>query len=180
MCRTLLSSSRRASWPTTQTAHERALPLEEGLVRPTELMSRCRIRSRAATTCRLLWPATADDGGKLGSQGSGRTPPHTLRLCVLTTKTATQYARVAVVPRRLTCQTASEEKCYVVVVFSSLLPSWRWREGLLAELIKLLERLVETTLVIVIPVPASLADAWDVCEPKPMSLVEGLQFPRDS
>ena len=47
MCRTLLSSSRRASWPTTQTAHERALPLEEGLVRPTELMSRIHDQFRS-------------------------------------------------------------------------------------------------------------------------------------
>ena len=54
MCRTLLSSSRRASWPTTQTAHERALPLEEGLVRPTELMSRCRIHDQ-------FWSKVQDD-----------------------------------------------------------------------------------------------------------------------
>ena len=185
MCRTLLSSSRRASWPTTQTAHERALPLEEGLVRLTELMSRIhdQFRSKVLDDVFRVYhgPATGDDGGEMVPDAS-RTP-HTHFDCVLTTKTLQRNTPVDVVPRRLNVSDSVRRellRCLVVVVFSCLLLSWRRRERLLAELIKLLERVVETTLVIVIPVPASLADAWDLCEPKPMPLVEGLRFPRDS
>ena len=75
MCRTLLSSSRRASWPTTQTAHERALPLEEGLVCPTELMSRCRSSISLARVCHddvSVATAHVADGRKWGHRaGSG-------------------------------------------------------------------------------------------------------------
>ena len=47
-------------------------------------------------------------------------------------------------------------------------------EALLAEFIKLLESLVETELISAFPVSASLAEAWDLGQPKLMSLVEGL------
>ena len=47
-------------------------------------------------------------------------------------------------------------------------------EGLLAELIKLLESLVETELISAFPVSTSLAEARDSGQPKVMPLVEGL------
>ena len=98
MCRTLLSSSRRASWPTTQTAHERALPLEEGLVRPTELMLPSVEGQRRRVGCCGLQQPTM--GGKWRDRARARTPPHTLRPCVLILKLQ-RNTPVAVVPRRL-------------------------------------------------------------------------------
>ena len=47
-------------------------------------------------------------------------------------------------------------------------------EGLLAELIKLLESVVETELLSAFPVSTSLAEARDSGQPKVMPLVEGL------
>ena len=102
MCRTLLSSSRRASWPTTQTAHERALPLEEGLVRPTELMSRIhdqfrsKVQDDVALTCAtVLQQAMGEKWGQI------RRTPHTHFDCVLTTNTLQRNTPVDVVLRRL-------------------------------------------------------------------------------
>ena len=97
-------------------------------MRLTELMSRIhdQFRSKVLDDVFRVYhgPATGDDGGEMVPDAP-RTP-HTHFDCVLTTKTATQYARGRGPSRLNVSDSVRREllRCLVVVVFSCLFPPW--------------------------------------------------------